>query len=144
MATEPPAAWQQRDAVVAVVGRAGRVLVVRRGPGAVFPGYWAPLSGRVEPGEAQPAAVVREVKEEVGLVVRPLAKVWECDTHDHAFRLHWWQAVPLSSVAELSADPGEVSETRWVLPAEFRLLTPTFAGDHEFFDRVLPGLAWPD
>jgi 8-oxo-dGTP pyrophosphatase MutT (NUDIX family) len=31
----------------------------------------------VEPGERQEAAVIREVKEEVGVTVRPVRKVWE-------------------------------------------------------------------
>src|SRR5206468_2424577 len=57
----------KREAVVAVLQRAGRVLVVKRGPEAVLSGYWAPLSGRIEPGESQEQAVIREVREEVGL-----------------------------------------------------------------------------
>lgn len=129
------------EAVVAVLVDAGRVLVIRRGPRAVFPGYWAPLSGRVEPGERQDQTLVREVREEVGLSVRPLAKVWECDTDDGAYRLHWWSAQVLAG--ELVPDPDEVSEVRWVRPDEFRALEPTFAGDHEFFDRVLPTLSLP-
>jgi 8-oxo-dGTP pyrophosphatase MutT (NUDIX family) len=129
------------DAVVAVVADAGRVLVIRRGPAVRNPGYWTPLSGRVEPGESQAEAVVREVREEVGLVARPVAKVWECDTHDGAFRLHWWTAVPVGGPEPaLRLDPGEVADARWVRPEEFRRLEPTFDGDHEFFERVLPGL----
>lgn len=141
-AAAPPAVTAQGQAVVAVVVSAGQVLVIRRGPGVVFAGYWAPLSGRIEPGESQAEAVVREVREEVGLVVRPVAKVWECDTDDGAFRLHWWTAQLLGG--ELSLDPVEVSEARWLSPGEYERLAPTFAGDHEFFDRVLPALTLPD
>jgi 8-oxo-dGTP diphosphatase len=126
------------DAVVAVLVDARRVLVIRRGPAVLNPGYWALPSGRVEPGESQPAALVREAREELGLVVTPVRKIWECDTDDGAFRLHWW----LAEVAggELAPDPGEVAEARWLPPAEFKRLAPTFAGDHEFFDQVLPAL----
>lgn len=131
----------QGQAVVAVVVDRGRVLLIQRGPAVVFPGYWAPLSGRIEPGESQPEAVVREVREEVGLRVRPLAKVWECDTDDGAYRLHWWTAQLLGG--ELALDPGEVSQARWLTPAEYRELTPTFVGDHEFFERILPSLELP-
>jgi mutator protein MutT len=48
----------------------GRLLLIRRGhdPGA---GLWSVPGGRVEPGETDPEAVVREVREETGLVVRP-------------------------------------------------------------------------
>jgi 8-oxo-dGTP pyrophosphatase MutT (NUDIX family) len=136
-----PESVGQRPAVVAVVARAGRVLVIKRGPQVARAGYWAPLSGRVEPGESQPEAVVREVREEVGLAVRPIAKVWECDTDDGRFRLYWWTAEVTGG--ELMLDPYEVSEARWLWPAEFRQLAPTFADDHVFFDTILPGLRLP-
>jgi 8-oxo-dGTP diphosphatase len=128
-----------RHAVVAVLARAGRFLVIRRGPRVTRPGYWTPPSGRLEPGESQSEALVREVREEVGLTARPLAKVWECDTDDGTFRLHWWTAQVAPGDPVL--DPDEVSDARWVLPAEFHLLHPTFADDRLFFAQVAPGLA---
>ncbi|RPF32062.1 NUDIX domain-containing protein [Streptomyces sp. TLI_185] len=128
----------QREAIVAVLRRGGRVLAIRRGPGVPRPGYWQPLSGKVEPGETQEQAVVREVREEVGLTVSPLAKVWESETDDGLFRLHWWTAD--ATTDEVVPDPVEVAETRWVTPEEFLALTPVFDGDREFFERILPGL----
>ncbi|GAB3363729.1 NUDIX hydrolase [Modestobacter lapidis] len=46
----------------------GRLLVVQRGH-APNRGLWSVPGGRVEPGETEQAAVVREVTEETGLVV---------------------------------------------------------------------------
>ena len=48
----------------------GRLLLVRRGtpPGR---GLWSVPGGRVEPGETPVEAVVREVREETGLLVQP-------------------------------------------------------------------------
>ena len=47
---------------------AGRLLLIRRGhePGK---GLWSIPGGRLEPGESDEAALVREVREETGLVV---------------------------------------------------------------------------
>ena len=129
----------QREAIVAVLRRADRVLVIRRGPDSARAGYWAPLSGKLEPGETQEEALVREVKEEVGLTVSPLSKVWQSDTDDGTFRLHWWTATETGD-GTIIPDPGEVSEVRWVTPAEFLTMTPAFAADREFFEHVLPGL----
>ncbi|WP_329126786.1 NUDIX domain-containing protein [Streptomyces sp. NBC_01465] len=128
----------QREAIVAVVRRGERVLVIQRGPQARLPGYWAPLSGKLESGESQEEALVREVHEEVGLRVSPVAKVWESQTADGLFRLHWWTAE--AEAGEVVMHPGEVSDARWVTPSEFSRLQPVFAADREFFDRVLPQL----
>lgn len=129
----------QREAIVAVLRRADRVLVIRRGPDSSSPGYWAPLSGKLEPGETQEEALVREVHEEVGLAVSPLAKVWESQAYDGRFRLHWWTAAETGD-GTIVPDPAEVSEVRWVTPTEFLKLTPLFEADREFFERVWPGL----
>lgn len=48
----------------------GRLLMVRRGH-APSAGTWSVPGGRVEPGESDADAVVREVHEETGLEVRP-------------------------------------------------------------------------
>ncbi|HEY0692386.1 MAG TPA: NUDIX domain-containing protein [Kribbella sp.] len=128
----------RREAVVAVLRRDDRVLVIQRGPQTRLPGYWAPLSGKLEPGETQEEALIREVHEEVGLAVTPLTKVWESVTGDGLFRLHWWTAE--TEPGEVIMDPGEVSDARWVTAKEFLTMEPTFAADREFFDRVLPHL----
>jgi 8-oxo-dGTP diphosphatase len=128
------------DGVVAIVARDGRILVIQRAEGVVFPGYWAPLSGRVEPGESQADALVREVHEEVGLRVRAGRKVWECPSSDGVYRLHWWTALLDDAAAEVVADPREVAAFAWIDPAEFERLDPVFEADAEFFREILPSL----
>ncbi|TCC37394.1 NUDIX hydrolase [Kribbella capetownensis] len=128
----------KREAIVAVVRRCERVLVIQRGPAARLPGYWAPLSGKLDPGETQAEALVREVREEVGLKVTPIAKVWESQTEDAAFILHWWTAEP--EEGDLVTHPGEVSDARWVTACEFSQLQPIFSSDRVFFEQVLPNL----
>ncbi len=82
--------------------------------------------------------MVREMQEELGLEVRPWAKVWECPTDDGRFQLHWWLVE--EDGGDPRPDPGEVSATKWVDADEFDDLTPTFQGDREFFRAVLPTL----
>lgn len=121
-----------------VVRKGSRVLVIRRGEGVPRPGYWTPVSGSIEDGEAQRAAVVREVREEVGLDITPVDRVWECLTDDGSYRLHWWLADYKGG--ELCPDPREVGASKWIEPADFATLSPTFADDRRFFADILPGL----
>jgi 8-oxo-dGTP pyrophosphatase MutT (NUDIX family) len=125
---------------MAAILRGDAVLVIQRGPRGPHSGYWTLPSGRIEPGETQAEAVVREVAEEVGLTVTPGAKVWECPTDDGRMWLHWWTARLSAATADLALAPAEVSAARWVTAAEYFALEPRFAGDREFFERVLPGL----
>ena len=122
------------DAIVAVVLSGPLVLMIRRGPRGPDPGYWAPPSGKVEPGEGQEAAVIREVKEEVGITFRPVRKIWESVSAGGTHTLHWWLAD--TEDQDLRPDRREVSDARWVNVQEVAKLKPTFPGDRYFFDEV--------
>jgi len=126
------------DAVIAVIIRGDKVLLIQRAPSIRGGGYWAPVSGEVEPGESQEAAVAREAMEEVGLRVRPVRKVWENVSTRGTFRLHWWTAEHLGG--ELALNEAEVSAARWLTVDEICLLDGTFEGDREFYRQILPAL----
>ena len=127
------------QAVVAVLRRGDRLLVIKRAPGVILPGYWTPPSGRIEPGETNEQALIREVEEELGVKATPIAKVWECPTDDGEFLLHLWTTEIDSH--ELCLDPTEVAAARWVTCEEFFELEPTFSGDRDFITYVLSTLA---
>ncbi len=116
--------------------RGDEILVIKRGPQALLPGYWAPLSGRLEEGETHEQAVVREAMEEVGVSAHNLKRVWECPSSDGQFHLDWWMAE--AGPEELKLQAGEVAEARWVSPEEFLRLEPNFEGDRDFFIEILP------
>ena len=91
-------------------------------------------SGKVEPGERQEAAVIREVKEEVGVTIRPVRKVWGSVSAGGTHTLHWWLADAADH--DLRPDRREVSDARWVTVQEIATLKPTFPGDRHFFEEV--------
>jgi len=77
--------------VGAVLIHQGKVLLIRRGK-EPLQGRWVVPGGTVEVGETLEEALVREVKEETGLVVRPLEVVTVLDRIERdgdAVRYHY-------------------------------------------------------
>ncbi|MFN3262525.1 MAG: (deoxy)nucleoside triphosphate pyrophosphohydrolase [Pikeienuella sp.] len=52
---------------VALIDRDGRVLVAERPEGKSMAGLWEFPGGKVEPGESPEAALIRELREELGI-----------------------------------------------------------------------------
>jgi 8-oxo-dGTP diphosphatase len=124
------------EAVVMVIRRGERVLIIQRAAGIPGGGYWAPPSGRIEPGETQPETVVREAAEETGLLVEPVSEVWECLSSGGSYTLHWWLAEWVSG--DLTLDPLEVTRAAWLTVDEYYALDPVYEQDREFFREVFP------
>jgi 8-oxo-dGTP pyrophosphatase MutT (NUDIX family) len=126
------------EAVVVVVRRDDQILIIQRALDIQGGGYWAPPSGRVEPGETQAEAAMREILEETGLTVAPTCKVWECVSASGTYLLHWWLADYVSG--ELMLQASEVNDARWLTLTEYAALEPIFEADLEFFEQVFPEL----
>jgi 8-oxo-dGTP diphosphatase len=58
------------EVVCAVIVEDGRVLLCQRPEGAHLAGLWEFPGGKVEEGEARSAALVREIREELGCLVK--------------------------------------------------------------------------
>lgn len=72
--------------------------------------------GEIEPGETQPQAIAREMREELGVAARALRPVWELDLTDRPWRLFAW--LTEIDAAELRPDPSEVAEILWLTADE--------------------------
>ena len=127
-----------KDAVAIVISEAGRFLLIKRAKKDASEDYWCPVTGAVETGETQEQAVIREAKEELGITVKPVRKVWECLTHNKEYRLHWWMARLASD--SVNADPQEVKEYRWISVSEMPGIGKMFEGDLVFFKTIAPRL----
>jgi len=56
-------------AACALIDADGRVLIAQRPPGKSMAGLWEFPGGKVEPGEAPEHSLIRELREELGIVV---------------------------------------------------------------------------
>jgi 8-oxo-dGTP diphosphatase len=117
----------------AILDGRGRVLAAQRGEPPALAGGWEFPGGKVEPGETEPAAVVRECREELGVGVevgrrlgpdiplsegRGVLRVWlarlaegEPRALEHQ-QLRWLDATELDDVAWLPADAPLIDELR--------------------------------
>jgi 8-oxo-dGTP diphosphatase len=124
-------AYPQRPflAVSAAIVRDGKILVVRRARAPAHGLYTLP-GGVVEAGETLMEAVAREVREETGMTVEPVAlagfrEAVARDAQDRVerhfvilcFAAHWQAGEPVLNE--------ELDEARWIDPAELAGLKTT-------------------
>jgi 8-oxo-dGTP pyrophosphatase MutT (NUDIX family) len=128
-----------KDAVAVVLKRGEKYLLIRRAKHGTAEDYWCPITGAVEYGETQAQAVIREAKEELGITVCPVHKVWECLTDDREYILHWWHV--LLEDDTVTVNPDEVKEYKWLTYEEMQNFENMFGADRTFFKSIAPGLA---
>lgn len=105
---------------VALIDADGRVLLAQRPPGKAMAGLWEFPGGKVEPGETPEAALIRELREELGIdtwasCLAPLTFASHAYDDFHLlmplFACRRWQGQP-------AAREGQV--LKWVRPREMR------------------------
>ena len=102
----------------AVVDRAGAVLIAQRPPGKHLAGRWEFPGGKVDLGESPEAALVRELEEELGIIVAAQDLVPETFASEPLgdrnlvlllYRCTKWSGTPTAIYA---------SDIRWALPQD--------------------------
>src|SRR5688572_13299857 len=98
---------------VAVRRGDGKWLMVRRSRNVGSPLKVCFPGGTIEAGESQEEAVVREMREELGLAVRPVKQVWRHEFPDKPLTLWGWIA-EVEDGCELKIDADEIAEVLWL------------------------------
>lgn len=88
-------------AAAVLIDADGRFLLAQRPARTVYAGYWEFPGGKVEPGETTRQALIRELREEIGIEVQR-ADPWIVKTFSyphatvrlHFFRVRQWQGEP--------------------------------------------------
>lgn len=102
--------------VAGMIERDGRYLITQRRPVATLPLLWEFPGGKVESGEPDEAALARELREEMDIVVKVGERIIHVEhayaDYDIDFRVYRCQLVS-GEIRHL-----KVHDHRWVLPTE--------------------------
>jgi 8-oxo-dGTP diphosphatase len=115
--------------VAALVREGGRILMSRRRPDQAMPNLWEFPGGKVEPGEHPEAALIREVREELGCEIA-VEGIHEVVFHAYE-EFDLYMLVYASRISSGAPRAIEVAEVAWVeaaalpaldlLPADYPL-----------------------
>lgn len=104
------------DVVAAIIEQDGKILLARRDASSDLAGLWEFPGGKVEAGETQPQALIRELQEELAIDVQVEGWVASHDTCQTAriICLHAWRVTGFSGEITLRCH----SEFVWVSPQQ--------------------------
>lgn len=97
---------QKTDGVVAIIKKHHRFLLIKQNK-IPYKNFWGPVHGKIEINESEQEALIRETKEEMGLQVTPIKKLWVSNADYGANKLHWWLAEAINN--KITIDPEEIA-----------------------------------
>lgn len=105
---------------VALVDVDGRVLIAKRPPGKKLAGLWEFPGGKVDPGETPENALIRELKEELGIDTR-LSCLAPLTFASHSYDdMHLLMPLYACRVWKGDPVPKEGQELAWVRPVRMK------------------------
>jgi 8-oxo-dGTP diphosphatase len=124
------------EVVAAIVRRNGKILITRRLDHVHLGGLWEFPGGKVEAEESLEGALLREIREELGIKIDVGPEIFTIE-HDYptkSVRLHFFNC----SVIQGEPRPLDVSDLRWVTPSQLADFEFPLA-DAELIQKLIAG-----
>ncbi len=123
-----------RRGVIGIMSQASRFLMIRRAEGIAKGGSWCFPGGHVERGETPKTAIIREVREELAVTIKPVSRLGSLRVMDSRHILVAWRVEYV--VGEYRPDPREIAEMRWLTPQEIRDIRPTLPSNEVVLEML--------
>jgi A/G-specific adenine glycosylase len=129
-----PAKKPHYNIAVGVVWNKGQILISKRRENGLLGGLWEFPGGKIERGENVENCIIREIKEELGVYVKPttfLKQIKHAYTHFSitmvAYNCDFLHGYP---------QPLGCDDWRWIKPEEIKTL-PFPKANHKLFDKII-------
>ncbi len=122
------------EAVIGLIIRDLELLAIRRSSQVRAPNKICFPGGGIQAGESIEEALIREMNEELGLLVQPVCCVWK-SVSPWQVPLHWWK-VDVANLDHLSPAAEEVADCFWAGVEELLEEPELLQSNREFLDRV--------
>lgn len=124
-------------AVVAIISRAQRLLVIKRSATVRSPNLYCFPGGMIEVEETPEIALRREMNEELNIAVDPVLEIWQSFT-PKGTRLHWWTATS-TELDRVFPNPDEVASFEFLTLEEIFELQDVLISNQVFFEAIRSG-----
>lgn len=113
--------------VIGIAEHDGRYLMIQRSPHVSRPFTWCFPGGHIDPGETSRRAVIRELYEELSVIVEPMAKLGFVRVPAFGYLLAAWRVRIVGG--EVRPNPVEVHDARWCRPEELPSMQPALSSN---------------
>lgn len=96
-----------------------------------FTGFYYPPGGHLKKGEDEKQALIREIKEELGIEVEPIEKITESPGDVPNQMTHWWKCSIDNVSFILNKD--EIADVRWFSEEEIKNSEKIWPATKNFF-----------
>jgi len=124
-------------AVVAIISRGDRLLVIKRSATVRSPNLYCFPGGMIEEDETPEIALHREMNEELNINATAVNEIWESYT-PKGTRLHWWTATS-KELDRVFPNPDEVASFEFLTLDEIFLLDDVLVSNQVFFEAIRNG-----
>jgi 8-oxo-dGTP diphosphatase len=127
----------QKRAAVAVIQQQGKFLTIKRSQTVLSPGKVCFPGGKLETGESVAQALVREMQEELSILVNPIGHVWQSQS-GRGSELNWWTAEIVEGEV-IKPNPDEVNSFAWMTSTQMVGLPNLLDSNLAFFQALARG-----